>query len=114
MRWTRSGMLRIEGALASASSLHKAARDTALTRGVLRRLRQRLPLINDTATMLAREEGLFDTISPHAPAGRSSKPLGLPCRWPCWNDFAWRLRQALYPVSRHDFSAPHDMYHPSG
>ncbi len=111
MRWTQNGLRQTQDILASSSSLHKVSKNTGLTRGVLRRLRQRISLLNNTISMLAREAGLPEATKKY---GQKLKGLDLSSKWSDWNDFAWQLRHAFYPLPRHDFLAPHDLYHPSG
>ncbi len=112
MRWTWQHVHMLAGELLTqAASLHSLSRRHGITRGALRRLRVRLPLLTMLVRRLSLEAGVPDG-KPHTKLDPTL--LRQPARWPSWHEFAWQLRHALYPLIRHANGHPHDSYHPSG
>jgi hypothetical protein len=97
--------------LVQSTSLRGLSRKYNVSRGALRQLRLRLPLLIMLIHRLSLEAGYLEKL-PHAPL--DTDRLKLPSLWPSWSEFSWQLRRALYPLHRHAGIDPHDLYHPSG
>jgi hypothetical protein len=112
MRWNLQHVFMLAGELlVQPASLHSLSRKYNVSRGALRRLRLRLPLLIMLIHQLSLEAGYIDELQ-HAPLDPAR--LKLTSLWPSWNKFSWQLHRALYPLHRHASCDQHNLYHPSG